>query len=314
MGEPVRIGDRLAQRGGWERLAVWLAPRGLTFNEDKTRIIDLDQGFDFLGFNVRRYHGKLLIKPSQAAIRRIRKRLRTEIRALRGAHIIEVLKRLNPIIRGWSAYYRTAVSSQAFAALDDYLWKLTNKWATRRHRNKSKHWVTARYFGAFHPSRRDQWVFGDRDSGAYLLKFAWTKIVRHQIVKDTASPDDPDLDQYWAVRRRRRPPVPLNRTDLRLLKDQDGRCPLCTDLLLHADQPPQTPQEWEQWLASDPNSDEEEQPRRLPDARHAGRHPTPSRAHLLPTKNRRQEPSNSAHPRAITACSSRVRLTPHARF
>ncbi|MGH3479459.1 MAG: group II intron maturase-specific domain-containing protein [Nocardioidaceae bacterium] len=103
------------------RLAAWLAPRGLTFNEDKTRIVDLDEGFDFLAFNVRRYNGKLLIKPSAAALRRIRERLRIELRALRGANAAAVLHRLNPIIRGWAAYYRGVVSSRAFQALDAYL-------------------------------------------------------------------------------------------------------------------------------------------------------------------------------------------------
>ena len=82
------------------RLAEWLAPRGLTFNEDKTRVVTLNEGFDFLGFTVRRQSGKLLIKPSKAALRRIRERLRTEMRALRGANAPAVLKRLNPIIRG----------------------------------------------------------------------------------------------------------------------------------------------------------------------------------------------------------------------
>jgi RNA-directed DNA polymerase len=90
-----------------ERLAVWLAPRGLVFNEDKTRVVHLGDGFDFLGFNVRRYRGKLLIKPSKAALRRIRERLAAEMKALRGANAKAVLQRLNPIIRGWSAYYRT---------------------------------------------------------------------------------------------------------------------------------------------------------------------------------------------------------------
>ena len=111
------------------RLAGWLAPRGLVFNEDKTRVVRLDEGFDFLGFNVRRYRGKLLIKPSKAALRRIRERLRTEMWSLRGANARAVIKRLNPIIRGWAAYYRGVVSSKMFAALDDYLWKLTYKWA-----------------------------------------------------------------------------------------------------------------------------------------------------------------------------------------
>jgi RNA-directed DNA polymerase len=107
------------------RLAAWLTPRGLAFNEDKTRIVCLDDGFDFLGFNVRRYRGKLLIKPSTTAMRRIRTRLSTEMRSLRGANASAVLQRLNPIIKGWSAYYRGAVSSEAFHALDGHMWRLT---------------------------------------------------------------------------------------------------------------------------------------------------------------------------------------------
>ena len=78
------------------RLAEWLAPRGLAFNEDKTRIVTLEEGFDFLGFNVRRYHGKLLIKPSKAAVRRIRERLRTEMRSLRGANAQAVIATAQP--------------------------------------------------------------------------------------------------------------------------------------------------------------------------------------------------------------------------
>jgi RNA-directed DNA polymerase len=230
------------------RLAEWLAPRGLTLNEDKTRIVHLGEGFDFLGFNVRRYpNGKLLIKPSKAALRRIRRRLAAETRALRGSNAAAVIHRLDPVIRGWSAYYRSVVSSEAFAALDNYLWKLTYKWATYTHPNKPKSWVIDRYFGAFHKSRTDRWVFGDRDSGTYLRKFAWTKIVRHQMVKGGASTDDPALAEYWARRRRKHRP-PLRRSDLRLLQAQHGRCPLCRGLLLHADHEPASPHEWEQWL------------------------------------------------------------------
>jgi RNA-directed DNA polymerase len=86
------------------RLAEWLKPRGLAFNKDKTRIVHLDDGFDFLGFNVRRYQGKLLIKPSKAALRRHRERLAAEMKALRGANASAVIQRLDPIIRGWSTY------------------------------------------------------------------------------------------------------------------------------------------------------------------------------------------------------------------
>ena len=173
------------------RLAAWLAPRGLAFNEDKTQVVSLSEGYDFLGFNVRRYRGKLLIKPSKAAVRRIRKRLRDELRSLRGSNAQAVIKRLNPIIRGWAAYYRTQVSAETFGKLDHYLWRLTLKWATFSHSTKPTHWVFARYFGKFNKARQDRWVFGDRTSGAYLHRFAWTNIVRHQIVKHRASPDDP---------------------------------------------------------------------------------------------------------------------------
>ncbi len=231
------------------QLAAWLAPRGLAFNEDKTRIVTLGQGFDFLGFNVRRYRGRLLlIKPSKAAVRRIRERLRTELRSLRGANAQAVIARLNPIIRGWSAYYRTAVSSEIFTKLDHYLWKLTYKWAKHSHPNKPTRWIIRRYFGKFCASRQDQWVFGDRDSGAYLLRFSWTKIVRHQMVRGTSSCDDPALTSYWADRRRRGIPRQLDIGSLRLLQAQHGRCPSCGELLLDADRPPQSPREWEQWL------------------------------------------------------------------
>lgn len=230
------------------RLAAWLEPRGLAFNADKTAIRHLDtEGCDFLGYSIRRYRGKLLIKPSAAAMRRIRKRLSTEMRALRGGNATAVIATLNPIIRGWAAYYRTVVSSKAFSALDDHMWRLLYKWASHAHPNKPRYWVTARYFGQFHPSRQDRWVFGDRDSGAYLAKFSWTKIVRHTLVNADASPDNPALTEYWATRRRRNPP-PLDRATLRTLIAQHGRCPLCRGLLLHADHEPHDLPEWEQWF------------------------------------------------------------------
>src|SRR5215467_817822 len=127
------------------QLAGWLAPRGLVFNEDKTRIVHLDvEGCDFLGFNIRRYRGKLLTKPSAAALRRIRTRLSHQVRALRGANAEAMVAKLNPIIKGWAAYYRIGVSKRAFAALDHHVWALTYKWARHSHPNKSRHWVVAR--------------------------------------------------------------------------------------------------------------------------------------------------------------------------
>ena len=230
------------------RLAGWLEPRGLAFNDAKTRIVPLSAGFDFLGFNLRRYpNGKLFIKPSVTAIKRCRNRLAKEFRALRGANVAAVLAKIVPITRGWAAYYRAVVSARVFHTLTEYLWKLTYKWACWSHPNKPKSWIVGRYYGKFNKFRNDRWVFGDRDTGAYLPKPSWTEIVRHILVKGGASPDDPALAGYWAQRRRKVRP-PLDPHTVRLLSRQDGRCTLCGENLMTQDQLPQSPEGWERWF------------------------------------------------------------------
>jgi RNA-directed DNA polymerase len=94
--------------------------------------------------------------------------------------------------------------------------------------------------------RNDRWVFGDPASDAYLVKVSWTDIVRHVMVTGAASPVDPALADYWAERRRKVKP-PLDNYTLRLLARQDARCPLRRDHLVSAGQPPQSPNDWEQW-------------------------------------------------------------------
>lgn len=145
------------------------------------------------------------------------------------------------------------MSSKIFSELDSQLWWLTWRWARHSHPTKPKKWIARRYFGRFNKFRNDRRVFGardhvvnDRGDVAHLVKFSWTTIVRHQLVAGRASPDDPDLADYWAARRRKVKP-PLGSYNLRLLAKQDGCCPLCGDHLLVADQPPQSPHEWERW-------------------------------------------------------------------
>jgi RNA-directed DNA polymerase len=230
-----------------QQLAGWLEPRGLAFNHAKTQITHLSDGVDFLGFGIRRYpNGKPLTKPGKEALRQIRKRLAAEMRALRGSNADAVIARLNPVIAGWTAYYRIGVSKRAFNDLDAYLWRLVWKWARFTHPNKPKRWIIRQYFGMFNPARQDKWVFGSRETGFYLRKFAWTRIVRHRMVAGRASPDDPALAGYWD-QRRRRSRLPVDPATWHLLRRQRGRCPLCRGLLLHADHQPQNPEEWQQW-------------------------------------------------------------------
>lgn len=134
------------------QLAGWLAPRALAFNDDKTKIVSLEAGYHFPGFNIRRYrNGKLLIKPSTAAVRRVKHTLAGQMRRLRGQNASAVLAAICPVTRGWASFYRPVVSKQTFTDVDDYLWKLTYKWACRSHPRKPKHWITRRYFGRFNP-------------------------------------------------------------------------------------------------------------------------------------------------------------------
>jgi RNA-directed DNA polymerase len=236
------------------RLTAWLAPKGLRFNEAKTRIASIEtDGFDFLSFTVRRYQTadgkKVFIKPSKEALTKIRRRTKAELRAMRGWPASAVIGRLNPIIRGQAAYYRIGVSKKAFNGLDSVLWAQLYRWARRGHTRKGARWVTSRYFGRFHKSRNDRWVFGDRKTGAYLHRYSWTPIVRHVMVAGRSSPDDPTLARYWADRRRRQTykAPPLAPAVHRALRAQDGQCPGCGQNLLFTDRTPSTPDHWELW-------------------------------------------------------------------
>lgn len=234
-----------------EKLVNWLAPRGLRFNEEKTRVVHLDEGFDFLGFTVQRHGDKLVIRPSREACNKLRKRLKEEMLRLRGANSIAVVAKFTPIVRGWTAYYRGVASYQAFRSMDYYMFKLLYKWAKRGHQNRSGLWIKNHYFGRFNKSRRDQWVFGVRHAGAHLPKFGWTRYARHAMVKGASSPDDPGLTGYWQGRRRQKTPPPMDKTSLYLAAVQKGLCPLCGMALIDgAEYEPDSPREWINWFAA----------------------------------------------------------------
>ncbi len=236
------------------RLGAWLKERGLSLNMEKTRIGRISDGFDFLSFSIRRYHTrrgtKVLTRPSRDAMRKIRRRITEELRALRGASPIEVINKMNPIIRGQANYFRPGASKKAYQALDSHLWQNLYKWARRRHPKKGRKWVVARYFGPYNPNRRNRWVYGDRETGAYLHQYAWTKIVRHVPVTGRNSPYDPALAQYWADRRRKQKPPQLAPSWQHALRDQAGQCPLCREPLLFTDHGPDSPGQWETWYAA----------------------------------------------------------------
>ena len=215
-------------------LPGWLAERGLSLSGEKTRVVHLTDGFDFLGFTVRHYPSpqttrtgyKLLIRPSKESVAGLRERLRDAWRQLRGHNAHAVARELNPIIRGWAYYFRTAVSSATFHGLDNWMHRRALRYARRAHPTKPWPWRANRHWGRLSPGRQDHWVFGDKRSGAYLLKFSWVKIVRHRLVQGTASPDDPRLREYWWGRQKVNLAC-LSPGDVRLAQDQDWYCPVC---------------------------------------------------------------------------------------
>ncbi|WP_282694497.1 group II intron reverse transcriptase/maturase [Streptomyces sp. CC208A] len=231
------------------RLAEWLAPRGLSFNEEKTRVCHLEDGYDFLGFNVRRYGIKLLIKPSKAAVQRAKDRIREIVRSCRGQPASVLINQLNPFIRGWSTYYRHVVSKDIFDKLDDRTYIALRRWALRSHGNKTHGWVMRRYWGRRNPERADNWVFGA--DGRYLRKFRWTAIVRHVMVKGGSSPDDPELEKYWRSRTQKRLPETESKQILRLAYRQKGLCTKCgTDLIEGAGFDPDDVNDWARWFTA----------------------------------------------------------------
>ena len=222
-------------------LTGWLAIRGLTLSPEKTRIVHLDEGFDFLGHHVQRYTvnqtrtgRKLRITPSNDAVKQLRDKLRTAWKSQVHKPVAAVCQSLNPIIRGWANYHRTTVCSHTFAYLDSWMFRRAAQWAKRRHPTKSVTWRSQRYWGQLHRRRKDRWVFGDKHSGYYLLKFSWFHWRQHILVKGTASPDDPSLRDYWQ-RRWDAHATTLKPTQRRLAYAQDGRCPVCGVELLNGE-------------------------------------------------------------------------------
>ena len=124
----------------------FLRIRGLELSEEKTMITHIDDGFNFLGFNVRKYKGKLLIKPSKPSIKSIKAKVRDYLNANKTRRTDVVIAKLNTIIRGWANYYKHVVSRKIFGDLDHAFWQMVWRWSKRRHPKKSRGWVKAKYF------------------------------------------------------------------------------------------------------------------------------------------------------------------------
>lgn len=224
-------------------LEEWLDKRGLTLSKDKTKIVHLSEGFDFLGFNCRIYKvnntksgWKPLIKPSKESIVKLRKKLRQIWISLLGKPVCGVIQALNPIIRGWANYFQTQVASQIFSNLDHWMFKRERRWAKRTHTNKPSKWFIAKYWGNLNLDRPgENWVFGDKQTGIHLLMFRWFPIERHDIVRGKSSPDDSKLKEYWQEREKARAKI-LTTSRQHVAKRQKSKCLRCGESLFNGEE------------------------------------------------------------------------------
>jgi RNA-directed DNA polymerase len=182
-------------------IEAFLADRGLELSAEKTHIVPIEEGFDFLGQHVRKYNGKLIIKPARKAVKGLLAKVGGILKRNVSTKPAEVIRQLNSVIRGWANYHRHVCSKKTFSHVDAQIWRKVWRWARRRHPNKNVGWIKDRYFPN-HGAR--QWVFsGVTEDGreVHIINAAATPILRHIKVRGTANPYDPAHAAYFARRR-----------------------------------------------------------------------------------------------------------------
>lgn len=211
----------------------FLALRGLQLSLEKTRVVHIDKGFDFLGWNFRKYEGKLLIKPSKKNVKAFYRKVKDVISTNKTAKQEDLIQRLNPILRGWAMYHQPVVAKKAFSRMDNSVFHALWRWAKRRHPNKSLEWVRRDYF---QPHEGRSWVFATmamRTDGtkaiAPLYSIASTAIERHRKVSGEYNPFDPSMEEMGEklrmVRMLKR--LKYRKQIVSLFQSQKGLCPLC---------------------------------------------------------------------------------------
>ena len=213
----------------------FLKERGLTLSEEKTKITHIEEGFDFLGWNARKYDGKLLIKPSKKNVKTFLDNIRGTVKANKQAKQENLIRLLNPKIRGWADYHKVTVAKETFAKVDNEIWKTIWQWAKRRHPNKGLRWIKEKYFKA---EGNRTWVFAadtktlEGAQERIRLNIASdTAIQRHIKIRGDANPFDPQHETYfedrldWKMKRS----MTGQMKRLKLWWSQDKECPMCKE-------------------------------------------------------------------------------------
>lgn len=209
---------------------------GLTLSEEKTTITNIHQGFNFLGFNIRKYKyrspknkyhevGKLLIKPQIEKVQSHLWKIKQVLKANKQAKQESIIRMLNPIRQGWAMYYRFVVSKDMFTLTENRLWEKLWMWVKRRHPSKSKRWIAKRYFMM---EGERAWRFRTKD--AELINIEKIPIVRYVIIKSGMRLHDgsKEASEYWKKREYVNSLNQIYSIKIeKLFKRQNGMCIYC---------------------------------------------------------------------------------------
>ena len=211
----------------------FLKERELALSPEKSRITHIDEGFDFLGQNIRKYKDKLIIKPSRKNVKALLNKVRKIINTSGTMSAGQLIVRLNPIIQGWANYHRHVVSKRTFSEVDHAIFTALWRWAKRRHPNKARQWIKKKYF---HSIKHRKWVFcgqiknkEGKSRQVHLFNVPAMPIKRHTKIKGAANPYDPTWEAYFEKRLGLKMAQDLKgrRQLLYLWQEQNGICPLC---------------------------------------------------------------------------------------
>jgi len=213
-------------------IETFLAQRGLRLSAAKTRIVHIDKGFDFLGWNFRKYKEKLLIKPSKKNVKTFYEKLRKTVAANLGSKQADLIRLLNPMLRGWAQYHRPVVAKQTFSRIDHLLFWRLMRWAKRRHPRKGAEWIRKKYWRSV---GERNWVFAadveikGKKGTMELYELAATTIERHKKIKGDYHPYDPTWEEYGETLRTERmlQNMAYRKEWAKLYADQRGLCAHC---------------------------------------------------------------------------------------
>ena len=174
----------------------FLQQRGLVLSKEKTAVTNIQDGFDFLGWNFRKFKGKLVIKPSHKSMSKVTRKISEVIKDNHASKQEVLIRKLNEIMVGWANYHHSTCAKRSFNTIDHRTWEMLWRWAKRRHPNKGKHWVVEKYWRT-HKGRK--WTFMS-DRNILFLMMDMPIVRKGQMALDK----NPFLDREYFENRARK--------------------------------------------------------------------------------------------------------------